>query len=1327
MRPSTIKIFLFTLFASMCLSVHATFFRHITTKDGLSHQEVMSVSQDMLGRIWIGTRNGVNIFDGSKVESYKMFQKRDSTYFYANNVKSIVEDSVGNVYMRSAYNCIKYHIRYNRFEILPLEKISCLYSHNGTVYVSSQGNIYKLTSDSEAPVMINTFSEGLITGMLVDSKGAIWFVTKKGVFLCKNGEVVLQKEIQNVHSLYESSDGSVWVTSLSKGLFRWTPDGNVFNYSIANYYERGLKEDCLRGIVEDKQGNMWIASLNGLYKYRIKEDRFEIYSPNKLYGELSDLSAHTLFLDRNENLWVGTFLGGVHAFSTSQNSFNYYPSRTENTGLSHPIVGEMVEGEKGEIWIGTEGGGLNCLDVRSHTFRKFSYVNSSGKVGRQQFMPQNNVKSLAYDSVNHCLYIGTNMDGLYSYDVKKNVFRQIPLASKKKTFGVNSMALNNNKLALSTDEQMFLYDTRTMTDSLFFSVHSSFYRYIDNIGDNKFLFVNNGLNVLDLNNHERYLNKLVLPHVIYFFKKTRSGNIFITTHGGGIYKWNMDNGKLESLNEEMKGIARFCYRIVETKSGNLIVTCDEGLCVLNGEGKLIKFMKIENSMALGSFTKDCGLYVASDSTIYVGSTNGLLTFKEKDVLAVQHSDELYFSELYMQGKRINSKDGSGVMDMSLPFVHTITIPHWHNRIDVHFSSKDNILNVSSRRFRYKLVDIEDKWSHQTGNVISYTNLPPGRYTLELQSDEVVLQSQNVYRLNIVVLPPWYATWWACIIWIGIIVMLVVVVLRVVRIKRQAKEAIMLERMEKDKINAVNEAKFQFFTNVSHEFKTPLTLIIGQIEQLLNGYKLPPVLYNKLLKIMRYSRQLGELVTELMEYRKFDRENFVLNVRKYPANEFFQDIFSDFKELAVRNHLDFKYEYIGDEVDVYIDKNQMSKVVTNLLLNAFKFTPENGLVMCKVWKDDSHIYFSVADTGKGISPEEKDKIFMRFYQEEDKQNVKMDIPGTGIGLALVKEIVELHHGNISVESMPGKGTEFVVTLLLGSAHFENILILPSEEDGEVLLDDTECEVECIATNMGKTLPTDLGRPVILIVEDNYDSLEILKSLFMPLYHVETARDGEEGLAKVRALQPDIVLTDWIMPKVSGTDMCSKIKNDIELSHIPVVLLTALNLPEQQMEAFLCGADEYVTKPFNSKILLARCNNIIRSKKLVYQKLAKQIQSDLSLCATNTLDKEFLDKVTAYIDENLATDGFSIDQLSVYVNMSRSLFYNKFKSLTGMTPNDYINSHRLKKAAVWLVKYKEKSINEISDELGFSTHNYFSTKFKDCYGLTPLQYRKKERKD
>ena len=655
--------------------------------------------------------------------------------------------------------------------------------------------------------------------------------------------------------------------------------------------------------------------------------------------------------------------------------------------------------------------------------------------------------------------------------------------------------------------------------------------------------------------------------------------------------------------------------------------------------------------------------------------------------------------------------------------------HEQNKIDIRFASKYHLIPFNQTVYEYRMKGIDDNWYQTTNNNITYTNLPTGSYTLELRSLNNNIHNDNLCRLKIRILPPWYATRWAILSFVFLIALVVVYVLRNMWLRRKEQDIIREERREKEKIKEVNEAKFRFFTSVSHEFRTPLTLIIGQIELILQSYKLPPMVYNKMIKVIHQSRQLNLLVTELIEFRKYEQNLVVLHVAPCKISEYIYNIFDKFKELAQQRNIKFNFQPLPTDEDIYIDSIQMNKVITNLLSNAFKFTPDNGEIDVNIVKtDDNMIQIKVIDNGVGMKEKDLPNIFNRFFRAENVET--KGITGSGIGLALVKDIIERHKGSIEVNSKEGYGSIFVIKLLVGKEHYEfdkntKIETKAIENNVEnIIIDNLKHNIDLPeeeVTSGDNDKEKQDNKDTVIIVEDNLELQHILRDLFSPIYNVITADNGKDAFEIIKSTKIELVLSDVMMPEMTGTELCSKIKKDIKLSHIPVVLLTALNMQEQYLEGLLKGADDYISKPFDSKILLARCNNIVRSRKVLYKQLSTQNNSAFSLLATNSLDKSFLDKVTVIIEEKISNAKLNNDDIASEMNMSRSSFYNKFKDLTGETPNEFVNAYRLKKAAEILLSNNAKSIAEISEILGFNTTNYFCRKFKECYNVSPTQYK------
>ena len=540
-----------------------------------------------------------------------------------------------------------------------------------------------------------------------------------------------------------------------------------------------------------------------------------------------------------------------------------------------------------------------------------------------------------------------------------------------------------------------------------------------------------------------------------------------------------------------------------------------------------------------------------------------------------------------------------------------------------------------------------------------------------------------------------------------------------------RESLKYEQKHIRDVEALNQSKLRFFTNISHEFRTPLTLIVAQVETLMQLQNFTPAIYNKVLGIYKNSIQLRELITELLDFRKQEQGHMKIKVSPHNIVNFLYENYLLFLEYASAKQISLYFEKETDSLEVWYDQKQMQKVINNLLSNAVKHTKAEDSITLSIKTEGSNAVIRVTDTGSGIDAREVDKIFDRFYQIDQMDSTDASKTGTGIGLALTKGIVELHHGTIRVESELGKGSSFIVNLQLGNAQFDEEQInknadsvqqieIPKPENDALL----KAELEESAPI--KRLPD----AKILIVEDNDSIRDMLAGIFKPFYEVLTAADGAEGLALVRSEMPNIVVSDVVMPNMSGTELCKQIKSDFNTCHIPVVLLTARTAIEQNIEGLRIGADDYITKPFNTNLLISRCNNLVNSRILLQEKFSKQPQAFVQMLATNPMDKEMLDRAMAIIEQHLDNTDFNVNIFAREMGMARTNLFTKLKAVTGQTPNDFILSIRLKKGAVMLRNNPELNITEISDRIGFSSSRYFSKCFKEIYHVSPLAYRKGE---
>ena len=550
--------------------------------------------------------------------------------------------------------------------------------------------------------------------------------------------------------------------------------------------------------------------------------------------------------------------------------------------------------------------------------------------------------------------------------------------------------------------------------------------------------------------------------------------------------------------------------------------------------------------------------------------------------------------------------------------------------------------------------------------------------------------------------------------------------------RQAalRSSLEFERKEKERIEELNQVKLRFFTNISHEFRTPLTLILGQIEVLMQ-MDLGTTIYNRIQRIYKNAWHMRNLISELLDFRKQEQGYLKLRVEEQNLVTFTRQIYMCFYEYAQKKEITYRFDSVEETISVWFDPIQLQKVIFNLLSNAFKYTSNKGNITVEVRKVASQAVVSVCDTGIGIPVEHISKIFDRFYQTDNASSSSSFTLGTGIGLALAKGIMNMHHGKIEVESTVGEGTKFILSLPLGNRHFSDEEMAVTEGRESLII--PEASVSSYGQLMAEEIKEpesqknmdEEDKPTILLVDDNTELLSMLEDIFLPMYNVYTACNGREGLEMAQQIQPDLIVSDVIMPEMSGKDLCYKIKTNVELSHISVVLLTAQTSVEYVVEGLMFGADDYITKPFNIKVLVARCNNLIKNKKRLIAHYAGKIITESPVAeAINEKDKELLTKCVNIVRENFENPDFDVTALASELCMGRSKLYMQFKQMTGLTPNEFILKVKLDEAMSLLTEHPELNITEISVRLGFSSPRYFSKSFKAFFGIAPQGVRSRK---
>ena len=1315
-------------------------FNHLTTDDGLSQFSVNSLYIDENGILWIGTREGLNRYNRESIKTYKL-RKNDPNSLFCNTVLRIVGNHNGKIYLLCTEGVAEFDLTTQKFRTLIQGQINSIY-YNNDLFIGQKNEIYRYNEKTGNFDLYYQLAAGNldIFCMHID-KGTFWMgTTAKGVYCLNIASRELTHPIRegNITSIYQDSESELWIGSWEEGLYHVKKDGQIenFRYDIKNPHS--LSSNFVRACCEDNLGNIWIGTFNGLNRFNKSTKLFQNHTTNDVNSDgLTHSSIWCIVKDNQGTLWLGTYFGGVNYFNPEYEIYTRYTySTVEKNGLSYPVVGRTVEDKDGNLWIGTEGGGLNYYNRRTHEFKWYRPQEGRNSISH------NNVKALYYDTTKEIIWIGTHLGGLNKLDIRSGQFTHYRMETDNpETLPsdiIRDIVPYQDLLIIATQNGVCLFNPANGKCQQLFK-DSKEGRSIKMVADVEFdkdgtlWIAATGEGVFSyrfdthkLNNYHydpTFPNSLSNNNINNIMQDSK-GNLWFSTSGSGLDLYRPASNDFENFDKTKNGLISDCiYEIQESPTtGKMLLITNEGFSIFDYQTKKFRNYSAENGFPFTAVNENA-LCVTRDGEIFLGGIQGMISFHEMELNFTPKPYKIILSRLIVNGEEILVGDESGILKQSLCHTNEITLNANQTMFSVEFATS-NYVAANKDDIVYKLQGFSDDWTNTRGlHNITYTNLNAGTYNLIIKPEGKDENLCPQVHLTIHVLPPYYKTPLAYFIYLVITTALLWYLIRTYKSRIKLRESLKYEQKHIQDVEALNQSKLHFFTNISHEFRTPLTLIVAQVETLLQLQNFTPAIYNKILSIYKNSIQLRELITELLDFRKQEQGHMKIKVSPHNIVNFLYENYLLFLEYASTKQINFKFEKKTDNLEVWYDQKQMQKVINNLLSNAIKHTKAEDTITLSITTEDNKAVILITDTGSGIDVKEIDKIFDRFYQIEPMGTVSADKTGTGIGLALTKGIVELHHGSIRVESELGKGTSFIVTLKLGNAQFSEEQINKNADFIEqVDISKLETDTLLIAEAEDNIPIKRIPNAKMLIVEDNAPIREMLANIFKPFYQVITAANGEEGLNLVHSEMPTIVVSDVVMPKISGTELCKQIKTDFNTCHIPVVLLTARTAIEQNIEGFRIGADDYITKPFNTNLLISRCNNLVNSRILLQEKFSKQPQTAAQMLATNPIDKDILDRAMAIIEEHIDDTEFNVNVFAREMAMARTNLFAKLKAITGQTPNDFILTIRLKKGALMLRNNPELNITEISDKIGFSSSRYFSKCFKDIYHVSPLAYRK-----
>lgn len=1330
---------------------------NLSTINGLSQSSVITIHQDEIGQMWFGTRDGLNRYDGNRFTVFRNNPK-DSTSISNNDILSIQKDKSGNLWIGTynGLNCynpvkntFKQYFHANNDKSLCNNTVWDIKEIKNEIWIgtSSGLSIYNKTTKKFISLFhssSNRFSlpNNFVLSILETKSGAIWIGTAKGLSKLvsrKNGVFSFQ-QIDNqengdglfVQNIKEDAAGNLWIGTKTNGIYKYEMGSKKLISLLENGMQNGIDVD-VRAIDIDHKGSLWIGTYNGVSVMHSNGTIQKIVNNPDKITSLSKVKS--VYTDKKGSVWIGTYYNGVNIWDISNINFSNLNQNSGKQALSFNVISSIVADKNQNIYFGTEGGGITILDKKTETTRFLSASTNSELSG-------NSVKSMLYSETG-VLWIGIFSTGLSAYDTKSQQFITNAISPdlrnllKETGVYVIKKGSDNNVLWLGTfGKGLIRYDTAKNTFQIigndnysdnFLSSNRIRTLLIDK-SDNIWIGTQSGLNRINLNDFE---NKNYRVKHFFFDNNVLSGDdiltlfqdnknrIWVGTKAKGLYLFNGKTFNKISINIGNTAITSI-HSISEDSKNNLWLSSNYGIIRYNPAKNSLILFNQKDGLVGNEFNDNSSLRLGTNK-FYFGGPSGVSYFDSDHIAVNSYSPQVILTSFNIKNQSVNVNTDQDVLDKSITYTKSLTLSYDKANFSINFAIP-NFINSTNNRYSYRLVGLENNWTNTRNTEAVYTIQKPGTYIFEVRgANNDGVWNQLPTTLEIVVEPaPWRSTW-AFLLYLLIIGACLYWLAWIIKSKESLKKELEFEYLEAE-INKENTAaKLQFFTNISHEFRTPLTLILGPLQQILSNYNGSNEMYKKLMVIESSSNHLLSLINRLMDFRKFENKQFVLESAQGNIVKFLNEIFLSFTEYAKDGNYTYTFSTSDEEILVYYDRYKLERVFYNLVSNAFRYTPKGGVISMSIKKEEKDIVIEIGDSGVGISEEYIDKIFDLFFEVPTHQQVENNYnKGTGIGLSIVKNIVNLHKGTITVENKSSKGAIFAVKLPLGKEHLsENEIFKDFKVSDDLSLYTSQLNDIEINEEEAIDLDTNREKLTILIVEDHKVLRNFIKNLLKPEYNVLVAENGIKGLKKALKYVPDLVVSDVIMPEMVGTELCAKIKENIKTSHIPVILLTSRTSFVYKIEGLESGADDYISKPFNLVEFKLRIKNLLKSTQRLKEKFSSQDVFSAGEITTSSIDEQLFKKALKVVEENISNEQFDVQFFCSELGVSRTMLFTKVKAWTNFTPNEFIHEIRMKRAAQ-LLEQTTMNISQVSYKVGFNNPKYFSKCFQKKYSETPTQY-------
>jgi len=1319
--------------------------------------------------LWFGTEDGLAKFNGLSFGVYR-HDAQDSTSLAGNEISSLHEDNAGRIWAGTSGGLQLYDRRKDRFirfkESLLADGLSSNIvrgvgsDRKGNIWIATLGGlnvmdpvtnrVTKFVDDKKVPWEI---SHGEVISVYVDSHNLVWIGTKTSLYRYNTQSKVFQTFKAPgpigggvVKAITEDKSGMIWIGT-ANGLSRYDPTLQQFR----NWTNNGpdaksrLSSNTIYSLSVGESQNIWIGTENGLDILDVHTGQIAHYMPvGRDISSLSGRVVRSILNDRDGITWVGTFEAGVNKYDRNLTFFSLKKSNPYDVyGLSAPFVSSLAPADNGEVYVGTDGGGLSLYHPQSGLFNR---VNLRGYEAESPTL-----KILAMErSRDRALWIGTYQNGLFKLDPVSGAVRRFKKGDSNETLS------NDEIFCLKEDKSgniwvgtngggVNVYDPRSQTflkygspvegKGIQFIPLNGYIRALEEDRQGRMWIGSLGTGIAVYNPQKKNFEVMnqfsgALPsNKINTFLEDSKGNMWVGTSGDGLMKINPNLKNVKLINEKDGLADGVIHKLFEDNAGRIWMSTNKGISWLNpNTGKVVNY-SFHNGLQNSSFKNGAGLFT-KDGTMYFGGAEGLNSVIPSAIKFNRRVPAVMLTELKIGNKIISGVD-STILDADISIAKGATLAYKQN-----FSISFVALNYTSPRenhYMYRLKGFDKDWVNSgTKNTAYYTNLSPGRYTFEVKaSNNDGVWSKKAASIEINIEPPFWMSIWAYLFYFAVAVSSLLLLryrgIKKLRYEFKQEQA----NRESERLHELDRLKIKFLTNLSHDLRTPISLIMGPVEKLMSQSRLDGDSMVQLKVVKRNTRRLLNLVNQLLDFRKIEERELKLNLVPGDVIAFIREVCESFQDLSEKKQIAFIINTSVERLNIEFDPDKLERILFNLLSNAFKFSSEGGKVMLVAYTKNSldndmenTLALEVSDTGIGIEKNSQNYIFERFYQSRSSDAVPDQ--GSGIGLSIVREFVQMHGGTIRVESVEGSGTTFHIELPFRIQEQVNEIITAEAEYIDLIPAKTEMPVEVMVPST--TVPElHMGEhlPLILVVEDNEDFRFFIRDNLKQHYKVVEAVNGKEGWQKTLACHPELIVSDVMMPYMDGLELSQKLKADKRTSHIPVILLTASTGEEQHLRGLASGANDFLNKPFSIEILNAKIRNLLTFNRTLKKTYTKQVKLATTEPKVESSNERFLKSVVKYIEDNLTNTQLSVEDLSRHIGMSRGSLYNKLLEITGLSPVEFIRSIKLEKAAM-LLENSDLNIAQIAYTVGFATPNYFAKSFKAKYEMLPSEYLGQKRK-